>query len=224
MANGGHPVGMSRREEYAEATRQAIVAAARRLFSERGYFATRVEDIAAAARVAPATVYAVSGGKQGLLRTLTDTVTTDPILEATIGTAEAMDDPSAILGLVAATARSMREQFGDVMKVLVETAPHDKAVFESLTVATTRYRKAFVPIVQRLMGLEALREGLDLTEAVDVFWFYFGYAGMFTLHYENGWSYERAEYWLCREGSRALLRDGLLPSSDGKTRSMPIGD
>jgi AcrR family transcriptional regulator len=224
MANGGHPVGMSRREEYAEATRQAIVAAARRLFSERGYFATRVEDIAAAARVAPATVYAVSGGKQGLLRTLTDTVTTDPILEATIGTAEAMDDPSAILGLVAATARSMREQFGDVMKVLVETAPHDKAVFESLTVATTRYRKAFVPIVQRLMRLEALREGLDLTEAVDVFWFYFGYAGMFTLHYENGWSYERAEYWLCREGSRALLRDGLLPSSDGKTRSMPTGD
>ena len=52
---------MSRREEYAEATRQAIVGAARRLFSERGYFATKVDDIAALARVAPATVYAVSG-------------------------------------------------------------------------------------------------------------------------------------------------------------------
>jgi len=32
---------MSRREEYAEATRQAIGGAARRLFSERGYFATK---------------------------------------------------------------------------------------------------------------------------------------------------------------------------------------
>src|SRR5258705_11212689 len=40
--------------------------------SERGYFATKVDDIAALARVAPATVYAVSGGKQGLLRTLTE--------------------------------------------------------------------------------------------------------------------------------------------------------
>src|SRR5450756_474914 len=110
-----------------------------------------------------------------------------------------MDDPSAILGLVAATARSMREEFGDVMKVLVDTAPHDKAVSESLTVATTRYRNAFVPIVRRLMHLDALREGLDLNDAVDVFWFYFGYAGLFTLHYENGWSYERAERWLCRE-------------------------
>jgi AcrR family transcriptional regulator len=224
MANGGQPVGMSRREEYAEATRQAIVVAARRLFSERGYFATRVEDIAAAARVAPATVYAVSGGKQGLLRTLTDIVTTDPIVEATIGTAEAMDDPPAILGLVAATARSMREEFGDVMKVLVDTAPHDKAVFESLTVATTRHRNAFVPIVERLMRLDALREGLDLTEAVDVFWFYFGYAGLFTLHYENGWSYERAEHWLCRQASRALLQDCFLSRADGKIQLMPTGD
>ena len=84
MANG-QTVGTSRREEYAETTRQAIVGAARRLFSERGYFATKVDDIAASARVAPATVYAVSGGKQGLLRTLMETVTTDPIVETTIG-------------------------------------------------------------------------------------------------------------------------------------------
>ena len=112
MANG-LTVGMSRREEYAEATRQAIVRAARQLFSERGYFATKVDDIAALARVAPATVYAVSGGKQGLLRTLTETSTTDPTIEATIGSIEKLDDPSAILRLVAATVRSMREQFGE---------------------------------------------------------------------------------------------------------------
>jgi AcrR family transcriptional regulator len=87
---------MSRREEYAEATRQAIVGAARRLCSERGYFAIKVDDIAALARVAPATVYAVSGGKQALLRTLTETATTDPAVEATIGSIEKLDDPSAI--------------------------------------------------------------------------------------------------------------------------------
>ncbi|MEA2817846.1 MAG: hypothetical protein QOI93_5716, partial [Rhodospirillaceae bacterium] len=44
-------------------------------------------------------------------------------------------------------------------------------------------------------------------EAVDVFWFYFGYSGLFTLHDENKWSFERAERWLCGEASRALLRD-----------------
>src|SRR5258708_10746263 len=203
----GLPVGMSRREEYAEATRQAIVGAARRLFSERGYFATKVDDIATLARVAPATVYAVSGGKQALLRTLTETETTEPAIEAAIGSIEKLDDPSAILRLVAATVRSMRERFGDVVRVLLNTAPHDKAVSESLAVATTRYRNAFVPIARRLMDLGALREELDLNQAVDVFWFYFGYSGLFTLPDENGWSYERAEQWLCREATRALRRD-----------------
>jgi AcrR family transcriptional regulator len=207
----GQNVGISRREEYAEATRCAIVAAARRLFSERGYFATKVDDIAASARVAPATVYAVSGGKQGLLRTLMETAITDPIVQTTIGRVEELDDPAAILSLVSATVRNMREESGDVMRMLLNTAPHDKTVFENLAIATTRYRSAFVPIARRLMDLGALREDLELTDAVDVFWFYFGYSGLFTLHDENGWSFERAEHWLCREASRALLRDHTSP-------------
>jgi AcrR family transcriptional regulator len=211
-----HPAG-TRRMMRDQATRQAIVGAARRLFSERGYFATKVEDIAAAARVAPATVYAMSGGKQGLLRTLTETVTIDPAIEAAIGRIEKLDDPSVILHLVAATVRSMREQFGDVVRVLLNTAPHDKAVCESLAIATTRYRNAFVPIARRLVDLGALREELELKQAVDVFWFYFGYSGLFTLHDENGWSYERAEGWLCREAGQALLRDH-APPSPGKCR------
>jgi AcrR family transcriptional regulator len=202
----GQTVGISRREEYAEATRRAIVGAARQLFSERGYFATKVDDIAASARVAPATVYAVSGGKQGLLRTLMETAVTDPIVQATISRIEQTDDPIAILRLVGSAVRRMREEFGDIMRVLLNTAPHDKAVCESLAIATGRYRKAFTPIVRRLMDLGALREDLDFDQAVDVFWFYFGYSGLITLHDENGWSYERAEHWLCSEASRALLR------------------
>jgi AcrR family transcriptional regulator len=203
----GQTVGTSRREEYAEATRRAILGAARRLFSERGYFATKVDDIAALARVAPATVYAVSGGKHGLLRALTDTAITDPIIQDTIRRVEELDNPAAIVRLVATTVRGMHEEFGDVLQVLLSTAPHDKAASESLAAGTARYRKAFVPIAQRLANLNALHAGIDVAEAVDVFRFYFGYSGFFTLHEENGWSYERAERWLCAEASRALLRD-----------------
>jgi hypothetical protein len=39
-----------------------------------------------------------------------------------------------------------------------------------------------------------------------VLWFYFGYSALFTLHDENGWSYARAEEFLCQQASRALLR------------------
>jgi AcrR family transcriptional regulator len=202
----GQSAGTSRREEYAGTTRRAIVRAARQLFSERGYFATKVDDIAALARVAPATVYAVSGGKQGLLRTLTETVIGDPIVAATIERIEQLDDPVAIVGLVATTARVMREEFGDIMRVLLSTAPHDKAVSESLAAATVRYRKAFVPVARRLAHLNALHPGIDENQALDVLWFYFGYSGLFTLHDDNGWSYERCEHWLRDEASRALLR------------------
>jgi AcrR family transcriptional regulator len=198
--------GLRRREEYARATRQAIVQAARRLFSERGYFSTKVDDIAALARVAPATVYAVSGGKHGLLNTLIEIWATAPIDAATIGSIEATDDPTGIIRLVAAACRSMREEFGDIIRVTLTTAPHDQAVSDSLKHATTKYRRAFVPVAQRLLDLGALREGMDVKHAVDVFWFYFGYAGLFTLHDDNGWSYESAERWLCEEAGRALLR------------------
>src|ERR1700733_815091 len=113
--------GISRREEYAEATRRAIVAAARRLFTERGYFATRVDDIAALARVAPATVYAVSGGKETLLRTMMDVSTTDPIVERSLAYIDALDQPVEILRVAASVCRQMREEFGDIMRVMLAT-------------------------------------------------------------------------------------------------------
>jgi AcrR family transcriptional regulator len=199
--------GLRRREEYAQATRQAIIDAARRLFCERGYFSTKVDEIAALARVAPATVYAVSGGKHGLLNTLIEIWAAAPMLATTIESIEAMDDPAAILRTVAATGRRIREEFGDIIRVAVATAPHDQAVFQSLAAATAHYRQAFVPIAQRLLDLGALHGRMDVNQAVDIFWFYFGYAALFTLHDDNGWSWERAEEWLCDQANCALLRN-----------------
>lgn len=54
----------SRREEYAEATRQALVDAAGDLFAERGYAGTSIEDIARGARVTRGALYHHFAGKQ----------------------------------------------------------------------------------------------------------------------------------------------------------------
>ena len=196
---------MTRRQEYAQATRQAIVDAARKLFAERGYFATKVDDIAAEARVAPATVYAVTGGKQGLLSELITTWTTDPIVEATLSRIAGAGDPAEIIDEVASASRRMREQFADVIRVMLSTAPHDPVVAGQLTSATAVYRAAFVPIAERLAQLGALRPGTDTGHAVDVLWFYFGYSSYFTLHDDNGWSYQRAQHWLAEQARRELL-------------------
>jgi AcrR family transcriptional regulator len=131
----------TRREEYAEATRQAILDAARRLFCKKGFFSTKVDEIAAIARVSRATAYAVAGGKQGLLRTLMDISTTAPMVAKTIDRITIMDDAKAVMAFLARRMRLMREEFGDIMRLILKTAPHDMAASETPATATIRYRQ-----------------------------------------------------------------------------------
>jgi AcrR family transcriptional regulator len=195
----------SRRAEYAEATRKAIADAARQLFCQRGYFATKVDDIACLARVAPTTIYAVWGGKQALLRAIIDQAAKDPLVRTTLDTIDKIDDPMEIIYSVAAGCRRMREIYGDVLRVMFAVASQDHTVSRSVIEATRGFREAFVRVAQRLHQLEALQAGMDLKQAVDILWFYLGYSGLFVLVDENKWSYEEAEKWLAKEASRALL-------------------
>jgi AcrR family transcriptional regulator len=215
----------TRRQEYAEATRQAIIDAARRLFSERGYFATKVADIATEARVAPATVYAVTGGKQGLLDELITIWTTDPIVAATVNHTVASSDPVEMIHEIAAATCAMREQWEDIIRLLLNTAPNDAAVAERLSQVTSIYRSAFVPPAERLAELGALRSGMNAAHAVDVLWFYFGYSSYFTLHDDNGWSYAQASRWMADQVCHELLagRRGARRSSPFDQAATPTG-
>ena len=196
---------VSRRAEYAEATRRAIIAAARELFAERGYTATKVDEVAALARVSPATVYAVAGGKQGLLHTLVDDWTQAPEVDEAYRAIEASDTAEGVLGLVAATCRQMRCDWGDVMKIVLATAPLDETAAATLRTATDRYRAGTLLAARRLADLGALKPGLRVDDANDMLWFYFGYSGFFTLMEDNAWSADRAEEWLREMAAIAVL-------------------
>jgi AcrR family transcriptional regulator len=194
-----------RRQEYAETTRRAIVDAARRLFAERGYFATRVEDIATAARVAPATVYSVGGGKHGLLQTLAEIWVTAPDVQATDEDILRTRNPDEIIKLVSHRARGMREEYGDIIRVILATAPNDSAAADTARMASKVYRDALGRVAQRLADLGALSKGVDVPKATDMLWLYFGYAGLFTMHDDNGWSWDQAEEWLAGQASHAVI-------------------
>jgi AcrR family transcriptional regulator len=196
----------TRREEYAEATRKAIVEAARKLFCTNGFFGTKVEDIAAEARVSPATIYAVAGGKQGLLQTLMDMGTAAPNVTATHEAIAATQDPLEVINRTAEGIRQVRERFGDIARVIIQTAPHDESAAETYAVAARRYRDALAVAAQRLADLGALRDGLGAREATDILWFYFGFAGLDTLINDNGWDHDRAETWLAEQARKALLK------------------
>ena len=195
----------SRRADYAALTRQAIIDTARTLFAAKGFFATTVEDIASDARVAPATVYAVGGGKHGLLLTLMDEWQKEPVIQATYEHIAALGDGETILRATASGTREVREQWGDVMRMVLATAPHDPRVAQSLATVTGNYRQGMVLAAQRLADIGALKPGVSVAAATDVLWFYFGYSSYFTLTDENGWPLAEAEKWLLAQVSSALL-------------------
>ena len=69
------------------------------------------------------------------------------------------------------------------------------------------YRDALTRVSQRLADLSALRADVDVTRATDILWLYFGYAGLFTMHDDNGWSWDQSEQWLADQAIHALLAD-----------------
>jgi len=187
-------------------TRRAIISAARELFAQRGYVGTKVEDIAAQARVAVATVYAVTGGKQGLLNTLVDEWTEAPEVAETYRVIDAAEDPAALVAAVASLTRRMRRDWGDVMKIGLATAPLDVSAADTFRVGTDRYRAGLRAAAVKLADLQALKPGITVDEATDQLWFFFGYSAFFTLTEDNGWSPERTEGWLGELAAHSLLK------------------
>ena len=70
------------RDRQAEATRQSILRAARRVFVRSGYQAATIEKVAAAARVSVPTIYLTFGSKVGILTTLVANAVGDPDIRA----------------------------------------------------------------------------------------------------------------------------------------------
>jgi AcrR family transcriptional regulator len=200
------PAILGRRAEYAEATRRAVMEAARRLFTERGYFATTVRDIADASRVSPATVYAVGGGKEVLLQAWMQEWLTGPAFADSYARLYALDDADAIIRMTAEVVGNLRIDWGDIMRVAVTTAPHHEEVASSLLLAREQYQRGFTNIANRLAELGALKRGLDAKEAAKILWFYFGFPAYNSAIDDNCWSYAHTESWLYKAASASLLR------------------
>ena len=195
----------ARRAEYAEQTRRAILEAARSLFTDQGYFATKVEQIAGAARVAPATVYAVGGGKNGLLRTLIESAVNSQENAELLARIDAATDPERLLALVVAASRAKFAQWSALMRQVVAAAPQEPAVRESMEIAHEGLRGGLRRTADRLAAMGALRDGLTAAEAADVLWLYLCNAAYFIRTDDLGWPLEKSEAWLLAVLPRELL-------------------
>ncbi|GIE78584.1 TetR family transcriptional regulator [Actinoplanes philippinensis] len=196
---------VNRRSEYARMTREAILDTARSLFTAQGYYATKVEQIAEAARVAPATVYAVGGGKSGLLRTLIETSVNSADNARLLADIEAATDPGHLIRLVVSATRTRFGEWSTLMRQVVAAAPQEPAVREAMEIAHEGLRGGLRVTADRLSALGALRDGLDAAEAADILWLYLCNAAYFVRGDDLGWPLDRSEAWLNVVLPRELL-------------------
>ncbi|HXN62158.1 MAG TPA: TetR/AcrR family transcriptional regulator [Acidimicrobiales bacterium] len=195
-----------RREEYADQTRAAVIAAARRLFAENGFFQTKVEQIAKLSRVSPATVYAQCGGKQGLLRSLMDSWTQAPMVAASLQESLAAPDAALVMQTLSTAYLQITKQWGDVIQVVIDVAPHDEESGAVLATAQRRHNRNLTAICRHLEGIGALRADVDARLASRIITYYYGIDGLLRTRDVFGWSLERSNEWLLARASAAVLR------------------
>jgi AcrR family transcriptional regulator len=190
------------RDAQAAGTRRAIVDAATRLFIERGYGATSIDAIAAAAGVGRATVFTAVGGKAAILRRAYDTALMDeddpgPLRRHPVAVSiRAEPDAAIFLDRYAALVADIdRRQAGihQAMRGAAATDPEVRVVFEALD---DERRAGSARVIVDLVAKGGLRAGLEPEVAADVVWVLNDPGLYHQLVTIRGWSHDRFEAWL----------------------------
>jgi AcrR family transcriptional regulator len=200
------PPDRPRHEEYPDQTRAAVIAAARQLFAENGFFQTKVDQIAKLSRVSPATVYAQCGGKQGLLRSLMDSWTQAPLVAESLQESLAAADAALVMQTLSTAYLQITKQWGDVIRVVIDVAPHDSESATVLATAQRRHNRNLTAICRHLADIDALRDDVDARLATRIITYYYGIDGLLRTREVFGWSLERSNEWALAHASAAVLR------------------
>jgi AcrR family transcriptional regulator len=202
-----------RRQEQAAQTRRDIVAAAGKLFRDRGYSATSMPLIAAEAGVVVETVYRAFGSKAGLFRAVMEAVLaggatraeTDVEQRPAIRAVIEEQDPRRQIELYAATQPGIHRRAGPLLRALlgaVATDPELKTLWEEMETWRHEGQGRFVAM---LAERGRLRPGLSLDVARDVVWTLCSLQVYDLLVVARGWTGEAYKDWLTAALTRELL-------------------
>jgi AcrR family transcriptional regulator len=193
-----------------------VIDAAKALFLERGYAATRMEEISAASGVPSATVYRLFSSKLRLLQALFNSVlhegavTPDgmpatmpdhPRLADLIGT----QDPWAQVAIFAGIVREVLTAGVQVFPILVTAAGSDPEAADLLAAYTRTRERGQGHLARALAGRGALRPGLSERDADDIVHALASPEVYRLLVIDRGWSLHRYEHWLAQTLGSQLL-------------------
>jgi AcrR family transcriptional regulator len=202
------------RAEQAAGTRHRILAAARALFTEQGYTATSVAQIADRAGVAIDTLYATVGRKPALLRELIETALSgsDEVVPAEqrdyVRTIRAADTASQKITLYAEAVVSIGRRMAPIHRALAEAALRDPDCARLRSEISARRAANMRLFAADLRATGELRADLTDGEVADIVWSMNAAEYYALLVDGRGWTPERFQNWLVDAWSRTLLGPG----------------
>jgi len=203
----------SRREAQSRRTRLRIIDAARAQFVERGYPATTLEEIAAAAETSLPTLYRLFASKRALLKEVLDVTLggdDEPVAfgdRPEVRAARAQPDAAELVRAFARIGREFMARSAPILHVLATAAQVDPGAAQLMAEIRRQRHTGQSRIVAALVDRDALDPNLEVSDAADIV-----YAAMSPdvyriLTVDRGWTPDMYERWLSR-ALGSLLRDG----------------
>jgi AcrR family transcriptional regulator len=189
------------RQEQAAATRERIAEAARRLFAANGYRPTSMEAIAAAAGVAPRTVYSAFGAKREILSAICERWLAESGAIGVVDRALAEPDAAKRLGLAATFLRALYGNGFDVVQLFEAAMDEDAETRALLRAKLAGRNQAMDRMIASLEG--SLSMPVPAAQAI-----YRALAapGIYQeLVVESGWTADQFEEWIADTLARQLL-------------------
>ena len=196
---------IDRREQMAQQTRGDILRAARRLFAERGYAATSINDIAEEAGVAIQTIYARLGSKRGLLLALIDLIDEEAGVGPLAEEVTSARTPLAALRAGVRLTRSFQERCGDIIEALITAAGAEPELTDAVAEGQRRHREGARIIIDHIQELEGLRHDVPPERAQALLALSTSHEAWRELIRGYALDWDPAEDWLVDALSRALL-------------------
>lgn len=198
---------LGKRQADIEETRDRIVAAARELFGQSGFYSVTLDDVAKAASVARATVYYQFESKAGLL----DAVVASIIQRVGLERAQrAREHPDAALG-VRLYVREVAAFFSNeevLLRNLYGLAAIDPETSRVIEQYDARRKDVLGWLVKRLDDQGTLRKGLSQKHAVDLLWMLTGFRSFDQLYSRSGLTVRATGLLLSDLAARAVLEAG----------------
>lgn len=195
-----------RRLQQAEATRQAIMRAARKLFAEHGYQAATLQAIAQAAEVSVPTLYVVFGSKVAILLALVRSAGADEDIRTLAQEAFDESDPERQLRLAAKVMRTILERDADIINLLWQAGEGDPDLVAAWGQIHQQRFARLTELMGKMEGKKALNPALSTKTATEILWALSSPEMYRLLVRKRGWTPQRFERWLADTAVSQLLR------------------